>query len=56
MIDNKNKEKLENEMWIDLEKDDSIQKFVTSNLSFNDKSYIPSNLVSIYSNFVFDAK
>lgn len=41
---------------LDLKSDDSIQTFVTSNISFNDKSYVPKNLVNISWNYIFDAK
>ncbi|MDP2091047.1 MAG: M15 family metallopeptidase [Candidatus Gracilibacteria bacterium] len=36
--------------------DDSIKKFVTSNKSFNNKKYVPSGLVKISSEYVFDTK
>lgn len=36
--------------------DDSIKKFVTSNKSFNNKKYVPSWLVKISSEYVFDTK
>ena len=42
--------------FIDLETDDSIQKFVTSSKSFDYKWYIPKNLVSISSKYVYDTK
>gem|GEM_PF-5125157 len=32
---------------IDFKSDDSLTTFVTSNISFNDKTYIPKNLVNI---------
>jgi len=41
---------------LDLETDSSITKFVNSKISFNDKWYIPENLVSISSEHIFDAK
>jgi len=41
---------------LDLETDNSIQKFVTSNNSFNYIWYIPENLVNIESEFIFDMK
>lgn len=41
---------------LDLETDSSITKFVTSTKSFNDKAYIPENLVNISSRYVYDAK
>lgn len=41
---------------IDHISDDSIKKFVTSNKSFNNKKYIPNNLASISSKFVYDTK
>ena len=41
---------------INLEIDYSIQKFVTSSRSFNDKSYVPEKLVSISSDFIYDTK
>lgn len=55
-INSENIVELENELLIDLYTDSSIQKFVTSNLSFDDKSYVPENLVSISGEYVFDAK
>ncbi len=36
--------------------DNSIKKFVTSNKSFNDKKYVPSGLVKISSDYVYDSK
>lgn len=47
---------LNNENNLDFEKDDSIQKFVTSTKSFDDLWYVPNNLEKISSNFVFDSK
>ncbi len=41
---------------LDLETDSSITKFVNSKISFNNKWYIPENLVSISSEYIFDAK
>ncbi len=41
---------------VDLYSDDSIQKFVNSSKSFDDKSYIPANLVNIEGEFIYDAK
>lgn len=55
-IDNWNKVILEEEVLVDLYTDNSIQKFVTSDLSFDDKSYVPDNLVSISSDYIYDAK
>jgi hypothetical protein len=40
----------------DFDSDDSLQKFVTSNKSFTNKSYIPADLVSVSSKVVFDTK
>ncbi|PZM86561.1 hypothetical protein DLH72_00635 [Candidatus Gracilibacteria bacterium] len=40
----------------DFESDDSLQKFVTSTKSFNDKGYIPKNLEKISSEFILDLK
>lgn len=40
----------------DLKTDSSLQKFVTSNLSFNSKDYVPQKLVSISSDFIYDSK
>lgn len=36
--------------------DSSLKKFVTSNISFNNRSYVPSNLVNISSEYVYDSK
>jgi hypothetical protein len=41
---------------LDLKTDDSITKFVNSKISFNSKSYIPSDLESISSEYVYDSK
>ena len=41
---------------LDLKIDDSITKFINSKVSFNDKSYIPSDLVNISSKYVYDSK
>lgn len=46
----------ENLSKYDLETDSSLQKFVTSTISFNEVSYVPQYLEKISSNFVFDAK
>lgn len=40
----------------DLYTDNSITKFVNSKVSFNDKAYIPENLVSLSSDYIYDAK
>jgi LAS superfamily LD-carboxypeptidase LdcB/pimeloyl-ACP methyl ester carboxylesterase len=40
----------------DLESDNSITKFVNSSVPFNDKAYIPDNLVSFSSEFIADGK
>lgn len=40
----------------DLISDTSIHKFVNHNISFNEFWYIPSNLVKIWSNYIYDAK
>lgn len=40
----------------DLESDISITKFVNSDISFNDKTYIPDNLVSFSSDYIADGK
>ena len=40
----------------DFETDSSLQKFVTSNISFNEKSYIPSDLVSFSWTYIIDSK
>lgn len=39
-----------------LKLDSSITRFVNNKVSFNDKTYVPDNLVSIKSSFVIDAK
>jgi hypothetical protein len=41
---------------LDLESDDSIYKYVTSNKSFNDLLYVPKNLELISSLFINDTK
>jgi len=41
---------------LDFDTDNSLQKFVTSNKSFNNKSFSPNDLVNISSNVVFDIK
>ncbi|MCP4522985.1 MAG: alpha/beta hydrolase, partial [Candidatus Gracilibacteria bacterium] len=41
---------------IDLQSDDSIQKFVTSDLPFIDKKYIPEELVGFGNTYVKDGK
>ncbi|MCH2189193.1 M15 family metallopeptidase [Candidatus Gracilibacteria bacterium] len=41
---------------IDTTTDDSLYKFVHPDISFNEKSYIPENLVKINSEYVFDTK
>jgi len=41
---------------IDLEKDDSIQKFVNNKVSFNDVKYIPKDLVELKWEFIIDLK
>lgn len=41
---------------LDLNTDESITKFVNSKVSFNNKWYIPKELVSIKSDYVFDTK
>ncbi|MCP4524229.1 MAG: prolyl oligopeptidase family serine peptidase [Candidatus Gracilibacteria bacterium] len=63
LYDLNNKESWEaaSKLWsllqiIDLQKDDSIQKFVTSNLPFIDKEYIPEKLVSFGTQYVRDGK
>ncbi|MGB2111323.1 MAG: hypothetical protein ACPHY8_05900, partial [Patescibacteria group bacterium] len=63
MLDAKNKKiweeesiKYNNIFNADLESDDSITKFVNSKVSFNDKSYVPSNLVKFSSQYVADGK
>lgn len=40
----------------DMEIDSSLYKFVSANKSFNNVSYIPKNLESINSDYIFDAK
>jgi len=41
---------------IDLEKDNSIQKFVNNKVSFNDVKYIPKDLVELKWEFIIDLK
>nr|MDD3720370.1 M15 family metallopeptidase [Candidatus Gracilibacteria bacterium] len=41
---------------LDFQNDDSITKFVNNKVSFNNLSYIPSDLESISSTYVFDSK
>lgn len=41
---------------LDLKTDNSLQTFVTSNISFNDKTYIPKNLVNISWAYIYDSK
>lgn len=55
LLDKEEKEKLFLST-LDLKSDDSIQTFVTSNISFNDKTYIPKNLVNIRWNYIYDSK
>lgn len=61
-LENQNKQKIEDENQkiflksLDLKSDDSLQTFVTSNISFNDKTYIPKNLVNIRWDYIYDAK
>lgn len=63
MLDAKNKKVWEEEAQTyvnifqsDLYTDDSITKFVNSEVSFNNKAYVPSNLVRFSSNYVADGK
>ncbi|MDD2907628.1 MAG: alpha/beta fold hydrolase [Candidatus Gracilibacteria bacterium] len=49
----KEDEKINN---LDLYSDNSFQKFVTSNLSFTNKAYIPEDLVNIRGDYIYDAK
>jgi putative membrane protein insertion efficiency factor len=51
--------KLEQERKIkslDLTKDDSLTKFVNNKIHFNKLGYVPENLESINSNYIFDTK
>lgn len=41
---------------LDLETDNSFTKFVNSSVSFNNKTYIPENLVSFKSTYIIDTK
>jgi len=41
---------------LDLESDDSIVKYVDPKTSFNNKGYIPKNLVWVWSDFIKDSK
>lgn len=41
---------------LDFKTDSSIQKFVTSNLSFTNKAYVPDDLVNIRWDYIYDAK
>lgn len=50
-LDNKN-----NIYFLDFESDNSIHKFVSPNVSFSDKWYIPEGLEKIWSDVVYDAK
>lgn len=69
-VDEEKKEELENENkniskyikeknfldLLDIKTDNSITKYVTSSVSFNNKKYIPNDLVSIDSDFLVDTK
>jgi hypothetical protein len=55
-LNKETKNKLEFETDIDLYTDSSIQKFVTSTISFDDMQYTPENLVSIASDYISDMK
>lgn len=55
-IDNEKKEELEFENRNNLYDDSSLQKFVTSTLSFDDKEYYPDDLVSISWKYIYDMK
>ncbi|MDD3793818.1 MAG: alpha/beta fold hydrolase [Candidatus Gracilibacteria bacterium] len=58
--ENIEKDKIENTKLLltklDLKTDNSIQKFVTSNLSFTNKAYVPEDLVNIRGDYIYDAK
>jgi hypothetical protein len=41
---------------IDLKTDESITKFVSPEVSFNDKKYIPKDLVSFSGSYIIDTK
>lgn len=44
-----------NNFW-DFSSDNSLQKFVNSKVSFNDKKYVPQDLVKFSSEFIIDTK
>jgi len=44
------------ELSYDIYTDNSINKFLNSNISFKDKSYIPNNLVNIWWEYIVDSK
>lgn len=63
LLDAKNKkiweeesQKYVNIFQSDLDTDDSITKFVNSKVSFNNKAYVPSNLVRFSSDYIADGK
>ncbi len=41
---------------IDLKTDNSLQKFVSAKVSFNDKAYVPDDLEKIESEYIYDSK
>jgi hypothetical protein len=62
-IDNKEKQKLQEKIKLknilnnlDLEKDNSITKFVNSYISFTNIDYKPDNLENIKSDYITDLK
>ena len=58
-LDNAKKQELFEESLIfdsDLDLDNSLTKYVSNKISFNDLSYVPENLESISSDFIYDAK
>jgi hypothetical protein len=55
-LDEKTRKFLELENKIDFYTDSSLQKFVTSNIPYNDMLYVPENLVYINSEYIYDMK
>lgn len=55
-LDQELKDILELENSIDFYTDSSLEKFVSSDISFNNFEYIPEDLVSISSEFIYDSK
>ena len=55
-IDRVVKEKKNKIFWLDLETDSSLTKFVNSSVPFDDKWYVPEDLLRIKSSFIDDMK